>query len=380
MSNFRVEIAAPATAVADAFSVVLTESDNAVQSISVELKKEKGRCSYMTVLLADPEFKFFSRLPDIAFFDVPIKLYALRSGGGTVPTLVFDGTLTSYHASVGALSTLQLVAHDKTIAARKVSKVRTFSGKTSVQIAQKIASEYGLTIDVSSVSQLATAQRAIDFGIAATGEKYMSDWDHVVKALAADGLVVFVKGSKFVVHTASTDVYATTFKPNDGLFWKLDVTINHVRGPGAGGNTKSPATMDHKGTEKAVSGADASEAAKQSGGEGATHRRPVGGPASKTGGAHTEDIDGTKWKNTVTHARNRKDEAVLTTALIPDLYLTNLVALSGFGAKIDRNWEIETIRHDIIPAGASITTTTMHSPTSKGAQNQVSGGNAFSHL
>lgn len=380
MSNFRVEIAAPATAAAAAFAVVLTESDQAVQSISVELKKEKGRCSYMTVNLADPGFKFFSKLPDIAFFDVPIKLYALKQGGGSVPTLVFDGTITAYHASFGALTTLQLVAHDKTIAARKVARVRTFSGKTSVQIAQKIASEYGLSIDVSSVSQLVTAQRAIDFGIAATGDNYMSDWDHVIKALAADGLVVFVKGSNFVVHTASTDVYATTFKPGDGLVWKLDTTINHVRGPGGGGNVKGPVAMDHKGKERAVDGADATEASKQSGGEGNTHRRPVGGPASKTRGAHTEDVDGTKWKNTVTPARNRKDEATMTTALLPDLYLTNLVAISGFGAKIDRNWEIESIRHDIIPAGASTTSVTMHSPTSKGAQNQVSGGTSFNHL
>ena len=378
MSNFRIEIASPATAAAAAFGVTLTEADNAVQSVQVELKKDKGRVSYLTVNLTDPGFKFFSRLPDIAFFDVPLKLYAARVGGSSaVPVLVFDGLITAYHASFGALTTLQLVAHDKTIKARKSARIRTIKNKTSVQAAKDIAAEYGLELDATSLGDVAMAQRAIDFGIAGSGEKFMSDWDHVVKCLAADGLVVFVKGSKLVVHQASTDVYGTMFKPGDGLVWRLDATINHVRGPGGMGNKAGPVAMDHKGTEKAVSGVNAIEASKESGGDGRTHRRPVGGPATSTSGAHTEDVSGAKWKNTVTHDRNRKDEATLTASFLPDLYLSHLVAISGFGAKIDRNWEIEGIRHDIIPAGASTTSVTMHSATSKGAQNQVSGGTAF---
>jgi hypothetical protein len=381
MSNFRVEIAAPATAAASAFSVVLTESDHAVQRVSVELKKDKGRVSFLTVDLADPGFKFFAKLPDIAFFDVPLKLYARSPGAGSsVPVLTFDGQVTAYHPHYGGLSTLQIVAHDKTIKPRKLAKIRTIKNKTSVQAAKDIAKEYGIDLEVGSLGDVALAQRAIDFGLAGSGEKFMSDWDHVVKALAADGLVVFVRGSKIVVQQASTDLYPLTFRPGDGVVQSLDMTINHVRGPGAGGNKSGPVAMDHKGTEKAATGANALEVAKESGGEGRTHRRPVGGPATKTNGAHTEDVDGTKWKNTVTAFHNRKDEATLVTSLLPDMNLGQLIPIDGFGAKFDRNWEPETIRHELVPAGFSTTTVTMHSPTSKGARNQVSGGAAFDSL
>lgn len=370
-TNFRLVIAAPATNTANAFTKTYTQEDQAVQSIEVELKKEKGRSSYLTANIRDPGLKTFGSLPDIAFFDVPVTLYMVEPGKSSTPTLVFDGKMTKLGAT-WPTPDIEIVAHDKSIDMRRRAKARTFKNMTSVQIVQKIAAEYGLTVDASALGDAKLESRRISHGLAPSGIVYLSDWEHCLRELESDGLRMHTKGSKIYVEQLPTSVYATTFRPGDGRVVSLNVSINHVRGPGDMGNTKGNVALDHSGTEQAVSGAAAAEANKAKDGDGKTHSHPVGGPSTKTRGAHTEDTTGARWTNQVTPKRGRKDEATMVLNPTPSLYLTNLVPLAGWGAKIDSNWEVLSIKHVLVPgSGGSNTTATLERGTSKGGAKQA---------
>jgi len=370
-TNFRLVIAMPATGVANNFTKTYTQEDQAVQSIEVELKKEKSRLSYLTANIRDPGLRVFGQLPEPAFFDVPVTLYMVEPAKTSTPTLVFDGKMTKLAAKWPSQD-VEIVAHDKSIDMRRRARARTFKNMTSVQIVQKIAAEYGLSVDASSLGDSKLVARTISHGLAPGGVAYLSDWEHCVRELESDGLRMHVRGSKIYVEQLPTSLFATTFRPGDGRVISLDVSINHVRGPGDMGNTKGNVALDHSGTEQAVSGAAASEAQKAKDGDGKTHSHPVGGPSSKHKGAHTEDTTGARWTNQVTPRRGRKDEATLMLNPTPSLYLTNLVPLAGFGAKIDGNWEVLSIKHAVVPgSGGSNTSVSLERGTSKGGAKQA---------
>lgn len=377
--NFKLSLAVPATQVSNAFSKIYTQSDQAVQSISVELKKEKGRLSYLEAAIRDPDLAAFGQLPDIAFFDVPTTLDIVQPGSTSIPVRAFDGKMTFLDGSWPEMDT-QVVAHDKSIDMRRRAKNRTFHNRTSVQILQQIAAEYGLTVDSTSLGDVKLAIRSISIGHPSSEDDSMSDWLHALREIEADGLTVHTRGATIYVQQYPTNIYPTTFRPGDGKVIGLKVRISHVRGPGDLGNKTAHVAWDHSGSEKAVSGAAATEATSEKGGDARTHRRPVGGQASTNKGAHTEDVSGTKWENVVTKSRGRKDELTLTLQPTPSLYLTHLVPLSGWGGKIDGNWEVVSIRHLVVPSEGqqSTTTVSLTRGTSKGGAKQT-GGIAFGY-
>lgn len=349
--NFRLELAVPATSVANAFSKIYTQADQAVQSIDVELKKEKGRASFMIVQIRDPSLTAYGQLPDPAFFNVPVKLYIVEPGSSTsTPTIVFDGIVKSLKASWPSYD-IEVVAEDKTIQMRRSAKYRSFKNLTSVQIVQKIASDYGLSVDASNLGDVQLIARRFSLGHPASGDTAYSDWDHCVRELAADGLTVHYspKAAKLVVQQLPSNVYPQTFRPGDGKVIELKATINHVHGPGELGGKSNPVALQNAGTDKALQGANATEGTKEQGGDARTHQRPVGGASASSNGAHTEDIKGTRWQNTVTKSRGRKDEATLTLNMTPGIYLTHVIPLAGFAGKIDGNWEVVSVKHSLVP-------------------------------
>lgn len=349
--NFRLEIAMPATNVASAFTKIYTQTDQAVQSIDVELKKDKGRVSYLTARIRDPGLVAFAQLPDVAFYDIPVKLYIVEPGKSpSTPVLVFDGKVTMERAAWPQMD-IEIVGHDKTIDLRRRALYRSFKNLTSVQILQKIASDYGITVDATNIGDVTLSARSFSIGHPGSGDSAMSDWDHVWRELAADGLSLHWAHhlGKLVVQQISNSIYPQTFRPGDGKVVELKVTINHVRSPGGLGGKSNPVALQNSGTDKALRGTTATEGSKEKGGDARTHQRPVGGAQATNRGAHTEDIRGTRWSNTVTHARGRKDEASLTLNPTPGIYLTHLIPLAGFGGKIDGNWEVVSVKHSIIP-------------------------------
>jgi len=367
---FHLVIAAPATNVANNFTVSLTAADQAVQSIMVARKKEKGRSSYMTVDLADTHWSLFTKLPDVAFFDVPVQLYcAPQDEPDKQPTLVFDGYCTAYDAKFPTQH-MTVTAHDKGFKARTNAVQRALKNKTPLQAVQAIAADYGYTVD-ADVGDAFLIARVSEIGIPPTGINGMSDWRQIVRICASVGLTVHMQGSKMVVRQTSKTTYGRTFKPDDGFVRELDVRINHI-GSGLGNNSLRPA-FDNNDTDKAVakSAATQAEAAKIKGGSAQVGRSPVGGRAAGKG-THGEDKQGARWSNLVTGKRHRKDEMTVITSVIPDLFPDHLVPFSGFGPKVDGNWEVDELEHQIVPGdGGSQTTTKYVRPTSSQAANQA---------
>jgi phage protein D len=346
---FRLEIAAPRTNTSNAFTRVLTNTDNQVQQISVALKKEKGRISYLTADIFDPRWKLFNALPDIAFFDVPVRLYMPPLDAPQAPpTLVFEGIATTYEPHYPDWR-LQLVAHDKSFKARLNATQQVIKGKTSAQAAEMLARRYGLTAEITAdVTDLVA--RASDISVAAVATNAMSDWQQVTRMLESDGLRGYVKGNRLVVERLPTKTYRKTFKPDEPACSQFSVRVQHVRGPGHGGDTITPA-FENRDSSKSVretQGTAQREADAMTAGQARTARRPVGGRPHNHDGSHAEAY-AAKWSNQVTRFRHRKDEATWIGDLTPDLFPDYKVTLDGWGPKVNGEWDIEEVGHVLVP-------------------------------
>jgi len=370
---FRLEVPAPATSSTSAKSFVWTGDSEVVDSIEVELHREHKHISMLKVQLWDPKtngqyFPIYNALPDPAFADVPCKLsIAKPDGGPSTLATVFDGKLTSLQAGYPGPTHTTIVAHDKSISARLQARYKAYHGKTSVQIAQQIAKDYGYDIDVTALAGLTLTQRAIDLGASTLGLGAFSDWNHLVRALAVDGLELYFKGSKMYVRQVATTVYPTTFSPDDGNVISIDVCTNHVGSPGAGGQSKTPTPGGNKGSTLSATGGTAQEAVKE-GSTATTHRTPPQGAKQGHSGAHTESS-----RSLTAYAaqrRRRKDTVNLTLRLTPDIGMQHLIQLKGWGQKIDGGWYIETIAHSLA-GNAGTTTLHLTNKPSDGSQKQA---------
>jgi phage protein D len=351
---FRIEVPAPATSSTAAKSFVWTGESETVQTVNIELHREHKHISCMTVQLWDPRnggangqmWPIYNALPDPAFADIPCKVsLAKPDGGPSTLTTVFDGKVTSLQAGYPGPSHTTLVAHDKSISARLQARYKTYKGKTSVQIAQQIAKDYGYDVDVSALVGLTLTQRAIDLGASTMGIGAFSDWNHLVRALAVDGLELYVKGKTLHVRQTAVSLYPTVFTPDDGRVIQLDVQTNHVCGPGAGGQAKSAMPGGNKGSTLAATGSTAQEAIKE-GSTATTHRTPPQGAKQGHTGAHTESS-----RSLTAYAgqrRRRKDVVTMQLGLTPDIGMQHLIQLKGWGLKIDGAWYIETITHSLL--------------------------------
>lgn len=371
MLKFKVEIPAPATATSSAKSFVWTADSETVQSIELDLRKESKKISTLNVRLWDPRdglrmWPIYNALPDPSFSNVPCKL-SLADPVTDKFTTVFDGKVSSLQAGYPGPSHTSVVAHDKSLDARLQARYKTYKNKTSVQIAKQIAQDYGLDVDVSALTGLILTQRAIDVGMSTMGLGAFRDWDHLTRALAVDGLELYIKGSKIYVQQSASTVYPTTYSPDDGNVISLEVTTNHVSGPGSGGQNKTPIPGGNKGSQNSATGSVAQEAIRQ-GSVAVTHRKPPQGASKDASGAHTESV-GTLTENAA-QRRKRKDRATLILRLTPDIGMQHLIKLSGWGLKIDGNWYLESVQHSIA-GGAGTTTLHLTTTPSSGALSQA---------
>lgn len=337
-----------------------THASGVVIKIDCEERREKSAITTLTAELLDPEWhdskSIFAQTKDPAFTEVPVKLYLAKAGESRADqVLVFDGKLTTMAVGYPERRVLTLTAHDKSIDARRKKTLNTFKGKNAVQVAQAIARGYGFTVDTSQVDDLIAGLvvREIDNGLTPN----LSDWDHLQRALSADGFVAVVRGTKLHVIRAPSVVYATTMERGKFPVTSLNVTIQHVRGPGKQGDVRgSGAWMDSTGTSRAVKGTDAKAADKENA-PARTGRAPIAGAATKSGGMPSiEDIDGNKPDAVVKYLRQRKDAAQLTLMAAPDLTVLNSVKLKGWGGKVDGTWFVEAVRNSIVGDGSSALT------------------------
>jgi hypothetical protein len=220
-----------------------------------------------------------------------------------------------------------------------------------------------MTVDTSELSGVTLSPRVIDLGMPGMG-RGLSDWNHAVRALAADGLEVYCVGKKLKVRKSAQVKYPHTFEPDDGIVLDFKPTINHVSSPGAGGKSQTPTPGGTKGTVSTAQGSVAQENAAAKTGE-VTHRTIPQGAKSGHAGAHTESLGSNAGKEY--QSRKRKDEASLTLRGLPDLGLQHAVSLSGWGAKFDGDWHVKSVRHQLAGAGP-LTTTVMltRSPSGTG--------------
>lgn len=343
-----------------------THDSGLIAQISYEEHRDKKRVTTLQAEFLDPQWALFGKIKDPAFSNVPVELYLSKAGQTREQKIkVFDGKLTALAVGYPDRRTLTVTAHDKSIDARRQKTFKVFKGKHGVHIAESIAKAYDLEIDASDITSLLgnIKTREVDIGLGPN----LSDWDHMVRALAADGFTAHVRHSKLIISQSPSVRYATTFYRDRFPVVSLNVTVNHVRGPGKGGDVRGTTWMDGQGTAKAVKGSDAKEAAKESAGS-RTHRRPIGGAATSTAGAHSEDLDGNKPENTVAYLRKRKDQAQMVLLASPDLTVMNNVMLSGWGGKVDGTWFLETVRHQVSGDGGAMTTVGMMRGASSGAK------------
>lgn len=355
--SFRIEISAPRTAGSAAKTWTFSPDSGNVQGIAVELKRDKQRLSTATVRIHDPAWprqpreSIFNQLPDPAFFDVPIKIYLAPPGNLRVPTTpVFDGKLMSLQPSFPGPSSLTIVGNDKSIDARKKSTYKTYRNLTSVQLAQKIADSYGYTIE-QSLGSITPKVRAVDIGMAPSiSGAGLSDWDHLTRALDADGLELVVHGSTLKIRQHATSTYRTTIRPGMATILSVRPQITHV-GTG-GGNVSKPVTLQTAGTSTALTGVEAGEASLYQSTQ-RTHREPLQCSADESV-TSAEGRDGSAWSNRANLTRKRKDTCALQMTSTPDITLDHVLVFDGWGGKVDGEWSIESISHAVIgEAGTS---------------------------
>lgn len=370
--NYRVEIDQPATKTRVAKSWAWTADSGIIESIEVELQKEGKRITVATVSLWDKKengqwWPITNQLPDPAFADVPIRIYLSRADSPSSFVLIFDGKVTSLQPGFPGPSNLVIVAHDRSIDMRMKARYRTYAKLTSVQIAQKIAADYGLTVDLSELVGVTLSPRALELGAPGVG-RGLSDHAQMVRALAADGLELYVKGKKIKIRQLAQAKYSRTFRPDDGYVIEFRPTINHVSSPSGGGQSKTPTPGGSKGTVATAHGDEAKEN-QAAGTEESTHRTIPQGAKSAHTGAHTESLgsnEGKAYQN-----RKRKDEASLTVRGLPDIGLQHIVSLNGWGAKFDGDWHLTTAHHSIAGSGHLTTALSMTRSPSGGAQKQI---------
>ena len=370
-SRFRLQVSSPTTATNAAKVWEFTSDTGNVKSIDVQLKKDGKRVSVLTAALHDPGWELFSAFPDPAYNNIPVKLYLSRPGAASdVTYLAFDGKVTEFAAGFPGPTRLQIVAHDKSIDARKVARARTFKGMTSVQVAQQIAKVYGWSVD-TSLGSVAIVQTAIDHRPNST------DWDHAFAALQADGLECFFSSAlnRLVIRQKASLAYSMVIRRGDPIVKTLEVRISHIRGPGQGGDIKGRADVETlQNQTRASSGVVTTAQAQENAGQ-TTHRRPVRGQALSVDGSHAEDARGSPWSNQVDMRRRRKDSATLVTTVLPDLGLHHTLTLAGWGAKVDGAWNITGISHRLVSdSAASETSTTLERSSSKGGRTQGGSG------
>jgi hypothetical protein len=379
--EFKLVISTPKNAVNAAKTWEFTHETGNVIDIIAEKKKDTNRIGNLQARIEDPGWKIFSELPDIAYWNVPIKLYFTAPGTFTrVPVLAWQGKLTQLQAGYPSTETITLTAHDKTIDARRKATHKTFKNLKSTQIAKKIADSYGWSFEDASGRVLENV--AIDYG------PELSEWDHLCRALRADGLYpVFHNDTLSIQHTP-TKVYASTFQRGEPPVIKLDVTISHIRGPGQGGDKRGRNAFDPTGsptqgsTEYSIysipgfpnlyeDSVTNPYYIKLQNAEHVTHRRPVRGASTKSTGAHAEDRQGAKWSNKVDTTRRRKDSATLLCVGLPDIELDKVVNINGWGAKTDGTWYIDGISHIVGGAEYPTTTLSLTRTNSKSARKQL---------
>ena len=369
MANiFRLEISVPKTATHAAGTITLTETEQVVQHVEIEYRKEKKRSSFLTVAMKDFDGKIASRLPDPAFADVPIR-FSFAEADKQRPEEVFTGRLAHINGT-WPMGDLEISAHDDSLDMRMKARYKTFSKLTPKQIVEKIAKDYSLNVDWDQ-GDAETPQRAFEVGLPPVGLESLSDWDMACRILQSVGLNSFFHKGKWVVRQQALSIYPVTFRPGDGRVVNLQWRISHVRGGGGGGGNNSvPVALENSGSVDAVKGATLKAEASKSGASARTHKRPVGGVNASLSDALSQD--GTGWDNHVTSRRGRKDEATLTLNPTPGVNLTHLIPLSGFNAKVDGYWETVSLKHVIIPGDSgSNTTISMGRGISKGAAKQA---------
>lgn len=351
---YRIEVDQPKTSTRAAQTWKFTPDGERVLRADVNLRRDGKRISFATVELRDPRtdgqiWPLANALPDPAFLDVPMRVFLSKPGEAQAASrLIFDGKATSYQPGWPGPATLTIVGHDRSIDMRAQARYRTLKNKTSVQLAQAIASEYGYTVDVSQLGSIVLTQRLIDMGISGVGRGMFSDWNHIIRALAVDGLELYVKGKVIAVRKLAQQTYPQTFRPDDGTVISFRPTINHVSSPGAGGQIKGPQPGGNKGTALSTTGARKSETDAEKA-DAATHRKTPQGPAANTQGSHTESTGDNSGK--AFQHRKRKDEAELVLWALPDLGLQHVINMGGWGKKFDGAWHIVDMTFPIAGSG-----------------------------
>ncbi len=347
-----------------------THDSGIVAEISYEEHRDKARITTLQVSMLDPNWDLFGKIKDPAFSIVPVELSLAKAGQTREQKVkVFEGKVTALSVGYPDRRVLTVTAHDKSIDARRQKSYKVFKGKHGVHVAEAIAKQYDLEIDTSNiVAELSKMKpREVDIGIG----PWLSDWDHMTRALAAHGFTAHVKGKKLIISESPSVRYPDIFYKDQFPVVSLNVTVNHVRGPGHGGDVSGTTWMDGQGTSRALKGADAKEGSKEKAGA-RTHRRPVGGAATSTTGSHTEDLDGAKPENVVKYLRQRKDQAQMVLLASPDLTVMNNAKLSGWGAKVDGTWFLESVKHMVSGDTGAMTHVSMLRGTSQGAKNGAS--------
>lgn len=372
---YRVEIAAPTTKTKAAKTWVFSPNSENVISVDVDLRKEGKRITTMTMRVHDPRsggrwHPLFNDLPDPAFADVPVRVYLPKpTESQAASKLVFDGKMTSLQPAYPAPSELTVVAHDRSIDARLRASYDTFKNKHSAAIASIIAQRYGWTVDASDLVGIVLTQRLISFGLGGVGRGALSDWHHLSRALAVDGLELYVTtGKTLKIRRSSSLVYPHTFTPDDDLIVSFAPMINHVGGPGQGGQSKMPVPAGNKGTALSTVGATKAETDAE-GADATKHRAHPQGPAAGTKGAHTESTGNDTGP--ALQRRKRKDEASLTVRALPDLGLQHLVNLSGWGGKVDGSWHVAGVKHVIPGAGDALSSISLTRAPSGASDQQI---------
>lgn len=371
---YRVEIAAPTTKTRTAKTWTFTPESNQVQSITVTLQKEGKRISTGIVRLTDKKdagqyWPIANSLPDPAFADIPTRIYLAKSNEGqSAAKLVMDGKASSYQAGYPGPSFTSVVAHDRSLDLRLRAVYRTFKNKTSVQVAQAIAQEYGFAVDLSELADAVTTQRAVEMGAGGVGYGALSDWHHITRALAIDGLELYTKGKKIAVRKSAQAIYPVTFKPSDDNTISLEVIINHVWSPGHAGQSKTALPAGSKGTIQSTTGSAKTVVDDQSA-DATMHRFPPQGAKASNKGAHTESV-GDQIGPASQH-RKRKDEATLTIPLDPAIGLHHLLNLSGWGGKFDGLWNVLTHKMEVSGGGPSLSVLTLQRGPSNADRKQV---------
>jgi phage protein D len=302
-----------------------------VRLISGQVVRERGKkkSSSAAFGFADPDGELFATLPALERAE-PLPVSVRVGPTPATLTTIFNGRASSMGWS-WAPGRLSLHSVDRSRASRRRRRTRTLARTSLGDLARELAEADGLTLETIAADPEALT------GYGAVLQHAESDWDTLERVAAALGHDVFVDGD--VLHIAPVwaaqepSAQGVVIRSDSPELARLDVSITEPL------PSTTARLLDVDGEQ---SGEDEGEATER-----LSARRRVGlNLGAEVSPADLKELGRLAMKGRA-RVTKRVKASVSLEELRPDISEREVIALSGFGARVDGTWRAERVAFDL---------------------------------